>query len=69
MSGLDEIEKLLWAEVLDLGDTRPQVARDVGNDVLAELELVGDEGVAFDDRAKLAVNVLACKRSLGERDK
>ena len=66
--GLDEIEELLGPEVLDLGDARAEIARDVRDDVLAELELVGDEGVAFDDRAKLAVDVLACERGLRERD-
>ena len=52
-----------------LGDARPQVARDVGDNVLAELELVGNESVALDNRAQLAVDVLACERGLRERDK
>ena len=37
-------------------------------DVLAELEFVGNESGALDNRAKLAVDVLACKRGLRERD-
>ena len=66
--GLDEIEELLGPEVLDLGDARAEIARDVRDDVLAELELVGDEGVALYDRTELAVEILAGESGLREVD-
>ena len=45
-----------------------EIARDVRDDVLAELELVGDEGVALYDHTKLAVEILAGESGLREVD-